>query len=106
MARVTVYSARLPHNNAKRPAAVGNGGRRFLVQYGGILVKRIGLLLLALMMPACGQSSIEQALRPQQPTVVNGSSQPKKQGLVVTDNPYTISSERLEQMNKGGFGGY
>jgi hypothetical protein len=35
-----------------------------------------------------------------------GSQSKKRQGLVATDNPYMISSERLEQMNKGGFGGY
>jgi hypothetical protein len=34
------------------------------------------------------------------------SEDQKWQDLVVTDNPYMISSERPEQMNKGGFGGY
>ena len=57
---------------------------------------------------ACS-TSLEQVLRPDQSTTAtaDSSSQNKKrQGLVVTDNPYMISSERLEQMNKGGFGGY
>jgi hypothetical protein len=36
----------------------------------------------------------------------HGRPSQKRQGLVVTDNSYMISSERLEQMNKGGFGGY
>ena len=53
-------------------------------------------------------TSLEQTLRPDQPTTTAkpSSHTKKRQGLVVTDNPYMISSERLERMNKGGFGGY
>jgi hypothetical protein len=67
-----------------------------------------GLILAFFVLSACG-TSVEQSLRPDQPTspASDSSAQTKKrQGLVVTDNPYMISSERLEQMNKGGFGGY
>jgi hypothetical protein len=68
---------------------------------------RLGLFLAIFALSACG-TSLEQALRPEQPTSAitdSGSQNKKRQGLVVTDNPYMISSERLEQMNKGGFGG-
>ena len=67
-----------------------------------------GLCLAVLALSACG-TSVEHALRPNQPTAAptNAVTQNKqRQGLIVTDNPYTISSERLEQMNKGGFGAY
>jgi hypothetical protein len=66
----------------------------------------LGVALLAL--NACG-TSLEQGLRPDQSaagTPDTGPQNKKWQGLIVTDNPYMISSERLEQMNKGGFGGY
>jgi hypothetical protein len=66
------------------------------------------LFLTFFVLSAC-DTSVEQALRPDQPTSVatdSGAQNKKRQGLVVTDNPYMISSERLEQMNKGGFGGY
>jgi hypothetical protein len=67
----------------------------------------IGVLLLTLVVSACSPSTIQQSLRPEQATNSRPNSQQrKKQGLVVTDNPYTISSDRLEQMNKGGFGAY
>jgi hypothetical protein len=59
---------------------------------------------LLLMPSACGSSTLDQALRPDQPTSVtttNPRSQVQnKRGLIVTDNPYTISSDRLEKMNK------
>ncbi len=49
----------------------------------------------------------QEMLKPDQPPVTDSSAQKKKyQGMVVIDNPYTISSDRLEKMNKGGFGGY
>jgi hypothetical protein len=65
------------------------------------------LILGFLVLTAWG-TSVEQALRPDQPSApaTDSSAQNKKrQSLIVTDNPYTISSE-LEQMNKGGFGAY
>ena len=69
--------------------------------------ERIGFLLLMLAITGCGQSTIEQTLRPDQTALSNKNAlTTKKRGLVVTDNPYTISSDRLEQMNKGGFGTY
>jgi hypothetical protein len=65
------------------------------------------LFLIALALTACSPGTIEQNLRPDQQTVTAaGPQQKKRQGLVVTDNPYMISSDRLEKMNKGGFGGY
>ncbi len=67
-----------------------------------------GLSLAFFVLSGCG-TSVEQALRPNQPTspAADSSVHDKtRQGLVVTDNPYMISSERLEQMNKGGFGAY
>jgi hypothetical protein len=69
---------------------------------------RIGCFVAVLALSACGISA-GQKLTPDQPTSTTGASttQTKKwQGLIVTDNPYMISSERLEQMNKGGFGAY
>ena len=69
---------------------------------------RLGFFLGFFALSACA-SSLEQTLRPDQPTSAvtdSGSKNKKRQGLVVTDNPDMISSERLEQMNKGGFGGY
>lgn len=57
---------------------------------------------------ACGTSL--ESLPPNQSATAaaqDSNSHTKKwSGLVVTDNPYMISSDRLEQMNKGGFGGY
>ena len=49
-----------------------------------------GLILAFFVLSACG-TSVEQALRPDQPTspATDSSAQNKKrQGLVVTDNPY------------------
>jgi hypothetical protein len=46
---------------------------------------------------------------PDQPTSVTADPRLRDQsrpGLVMTDNPYTISSDRLEKMNKGGFEAY
>jgi hypothetical protein len=66
------------------------------------------LCLALLALNACS-TSLEQSLRPDQSTTATTDPAPqnkKRQGLVVTDNPYMISSERLEQMNKGGVGGY
>jgi hypothetical protein len=66
------------------------------------------LFLVLLTVSACG-TSLEQSLRPEQSpaAAAEPNSQNKKRlGLVVTDNPYMISSDRLEQMNKGGFGAY
>jgi hypothetical protein len=57
----------------------------------------------------CVNSTLEQALRPDQPMSVTTDLRLQDQnrpGLVVTDNPYTISSDRLEKMNKGGFEAY
>ena len=70
-------------------------------------MRKIGLLLIMLAISACSQASLEQALQPAEP-VQAASAVPKQkwQGLVVTDNPYMLSSDRLEKMNKGGFGGY
>ena len=62
-----------------------------------------------LTLSACG-ISLEKGLRPNQSvtTAAPDSNLQNRRwpGLVVTDNPYMISSDRLEQMNKGGFGGY
>ena len=73
----------------------------------GTIMRKIALLLLMLTASACSQTSVEQALRPTEPPQTASSAQQQKwQGLVVTDNPYMLSSDRLEKMNKGGFGGY
>jgi len=40
------------------------------------------------------------------PTATTSSQKKKWQGMVVIDNPYMLSNDRLEKMNKGGFGGY
>ena len=69
----------------------------------------LGSFVVTLALSACGTSTLQQTLRPAQPTSATadlGQPNQKRQGLVVTDNPYTVSSDRLEQMNKGGFGGY
>ena len=56
---------------------------------------------------ACSPTA-EQAMRPPDasPTATTGSQKKKWQGMVVIDNPYMLSNDRLEKMNKGGFGGY
>jgi hypothetical protein len=55
----------------------------------------------------CSAEKRQEMLKPDQPLVTDSSAQKKKyQGMVVIDNPYAISSDRLEKMNKGGFGGY
>ena len=69
----------------------------------------LGAFFVPLTLGGCVNSTLEQALRPDQQTSVTADPRLKdqnRQGLVVTDNPYTISSDRLEKMNKGGFGGY
>jgi hypothetical protein len=56
---------------------------------------------------ACSQTADEQAMKPDaSPTATTSSQKKKWQGMVVIDNPYMISNDRLEKMNKGGFGGY
>src|SRR5215813_929048 len=73
----------------------------------GTIMRKMAFLLIMLTASACSQASVEQALRPTEPAQSEPSAQPQKwQGLVVTDNPYMLSSDRLEKMNKGGFGGY
>lgn len=70
-------------------------------------MRTVGFLLIMLTATACSQTSLEQALRPTDPVQTETSAQQQKwQGLVVTDNPYMLSNDRLEKMNKGGFGGY
>jgi hypothetical protein len=56
---------------------------------------------------ACSPSA-EQAMKPPDasPTATTSSQKKKWQGMVVIDNPYMLSNDRLEKMNKGGFGGY
>ena len=67
-------------------------------------MKLFGLAIIAIMISGCANSALQP---PERPAATAANPQQKKQrGLVVTDNPYTISSDRLEQMNKGGFGGY
>jgi hypothetical protein len=64
-------------------------------------------VVLILTATACSQTSAEQILWPRDLMQLD-STAPKKewQGLVVTDNPYMLSDDRLEEMNKGSFGGY
>ncbi len=70
-------------------------------------MRKFGLLLVMLTIAACSQASLEQALQPATPVQTDSAAPRQKwQGLVVTDNPYMLSSDRLEKMNKGGFGGY
>ena len=73
----------------------------------GTIMRKMAFLLIMLTTSACSQASVEQALRPTEAVQTAPSAQSQKwQGLVVTDNPYMLSSDRLEKMNKGGFGGY
>ncbi len=70
-------------------------------------MRKMSFLLIMLAITACGRASVEQVLRPTDPVQISSPAQKQKwQGLVVTDNPYMLSSDRLEKMNKGGFGGY
>ena len=70
-------------------------------------MRKIGCLLIILIVTGCTQASLEQTLRPADPAQTDTTAQKQKwQGLVVTDNPYMLSDDRLEKMNKGGFGGY
>lgn len=71
------------------------------------MIALFSLLLVISTLAACSPSSLEANLRPDSMPASTANTQPKKrQGLVVTDNPYMISSDRLEKMNKGGFGAY
>ena len=70
-------------------------------------MKRFAFLILLIAITGCSAEKREQMLKPDQPAATDSTAQKKKyQGMVVIDNPYTISSDRLEKMNKGGFGGY
>jgi hypothetical protein len=65
------------------------------------------LLIILAGATACSPTA-EQAMNPPDasPTVTTNSQKKKWQGMVVIDNPYMLSNDRLEKMNKGGFGGY
>jgi len=71
-------------------------------------MKRFAFLIVLSAIIGCSAEKRQEMLKPDQPPAVTDSSAQKKkyQGMVVIDNPYTISSDRLEKMNKGGFGGY
>src|SRR5438132_3798011 len=66
--------------------------------------QRFPILLLMWAIVSCSLPN-EQTLQPGRHAPTDSRSQTKKwQGLVVTDNPYMICADRLEKMNKGGFG--
>lgn len=70
-------------------------------------MRKLGFLLVMLTATACSQAAVEQTLRPAELVQTNSTVQKQKwQGLVGTNNPYMLSSDRMEKMNNGSLGGY
>lgn len=69
-------------------------------------MRRFCFVLLASITLGCSSMVPDQASQPTPPAPDPTAQAKKYQGMIVIDNPYTISNDRLEKMNKGGFGGY
>jgi hypothetical protein len=60
-------------------------------------MRLVGVFLMAFVMNGCSPSTIQQALRSDEAVSKQADSQQTQaRALVVTDNPYTISRDRLE----------
>jgi len=69
-------------------------------------MRRFGFVLLASVGLGCASMVPDQPSQSTPPAPDPTAQVKKYQGMIVIDNPYTISNDRLDKMNKGGFGGY